>query len=77
MNRLLNFLIINAINRGVLTMVTALLNMILVRPLVFPIGLDESELGMQFLTEPGTFYFMLIVVISGKCRSCVLLPEAC
>ncbi|KAJ6504913.1 hypothetical protein DFH09DRAFT_1375273, partial [Mycena vulgaris] len=47
-NKLLNFLIINAINRGVLTMLTALLNMIL------------------FLAEPGTFYFMLIVIISGK-----------
>ncbi|KAJ7484807.1 hypothetical protein B0H11DRAFT_2413719 [Mycena galericulata] len=47
-NKLINFLIMNAVNRGVLTMVTALLNMVL------------------FLTEPGTFYFMLIVLISGK-----------
>lgn len=66
-NKLLNFLIINAINRGILTMLTALLNMILVRPPVLPTGLDDSELNLQFLTEPGTFYFMLIVIISGKC----------
>ena len=31
-NQLLNFLIMNAFNRGVLTMITALLNVILVRP---------------------------------------------
>ncbi|KAJ7174962.1 hypothetical protein C8R43DRAFT_1118994 [Mycena crocata] len=37
-----------AVNRGVITMVTALLNMIL------------------FLTQPGTFYFMLMLLISGK-----------
>ncbi|KAJ6607793.1 hypothetical protein B0H10DRAFT_2070207 [Mycena sp. CBHHK59/15] len=47
-NKLLNFLIMTAINRGVLTMVTALLNMIL------------------FLTQPGTFYFMLMILVSGK-----------
>jgi len=47
-NRLLNFLIMTAINRGVLTMVTALLNMIL------------------FLTQPGTFYFMMMILLSGK-----------
>ncbi|KAJ6494990.1 hypothetical protein DFH09DRAFT_1337448 [Mycena vulgaris] len=38
----------NPINRGVLTMVTAALNMIL------------------FLTQPGTFYFMFVLLISGK-----------
>ncbi|KAJ6542304.1 hypothetical protein DFH09DRAFT_1282583 [Mycena vulgaris] len=65
-NKLLNFLIINAINRGVLTMLTALLNMILVHPPVLSTGLDDSELNLQFLAEPGTFYFMLIVIISGK-----------
>ncbi|KAJ7246899.1 hypothetical protein B0H12DRAFT_1235392 [Mycena haematopus] len=47
-NKLLNFLIMTAINRGVLTMVTALLNMVL------------------FLSQPGTFYFMLMILISGK-----------
>ncbi|KAJ6607722.1 hypothetical protein B0H10DRAFT_2439467 [Mycena sp. CBHHK59/15] len=47
-NKLLNFLITTAINRGVLTMITALMNMIL------------------FLTQPGTFYFMLSLLISGK-----------
>ncbi|KAF7303956.1 hypothetical protein MIND_00626300 [Mycena indigotica] len=47
-NKLLNFLIMTAINRGVLTMITALLNMVL------------------FLTQPGTFYFMLMILISGK-----------
>ncbi|KAJ6586687.1 hypothetical protein B0H10DRAFT_2094553 [Mycena sp. CBHHK59/15] len=44
-NKLLNFLITTAINRGVLTMITALMNMIL------------------FLTQPGTFYFMLSLLI--------------
>ncbi|KAJ7488297.1 hypothetical protein FB451DRAFT_1553724 [Mycena latifolia] len=47
-NQLLNFLIMTAINRGVLTMVTAALNMIL------------------FLSQPGTFYFMFVLLISGK-----------
>ncbi|KAJ6628284.1 hypothetical protein B0H10DRAFT_1990761 [Mycena sp. CBHHK59/15] len=47
-NKLLDFLITTAINRGVLTMITALMNMIL------------------FLTQPGTFYFMLSLLISGK-----------
>nr|GAT61033.1 predicted protein [Mycena chlorophos] len=47
-NKLLNFLIMTAINRGVLTMITALLNMVL------------------FLTQPGTFYFMVMILISGK-----------
>ncbi|KAK7050104.1 hypothetical protein R3P38DRAFT_2861968 [Favolaschia claudopus] len=47
-NKLLNFLIMTAVNRGVLTMVTALLNMVL------------------FLTQPGTFYFMLLILLSGK-----------
>ncbi|KAJ7914772.1 hypothetical protein B0H13DRAFT_2324957 [Mycena leptocephala] len=47
-NRLLNFLIMTAINRGVLTMITALLNMILL------------------LTQPGTFYFQLMLLLSGK-----------
>ncbi|KAJ7051770.1 hypothetical protein C8F01DRAFT_1174035 [Mycena amicta] len=47
-NRLLNFLITTAINRGVLTMLTALLNIIL------------------FLTKPGTFDFMSVILISGK-----------
>ncbi|KAJ7493999.1 hypothetical protein FB451DRAFT_1551253 [Mycena latifolia] len=47
-NELLNFLIMTAINRGVLTMISAALNMIL------------------FLTQPGTFYFMFVLLISGK-----------
>ncbi|KAJ7051785.1 armadillo-type protein [Mycena amicta] len=47
-NRLLNFLVMTAINRGVLTMLTALLNIIL------------------FLTKPGTFDFMSVILISGK-----------
>ncbi|KAJ7175052.1 hypothetical protein C8R43DRAFT_1119077 [Mycena crocata] len=47
-NKLLNFLIMTAVNRGVVTMVAALLNMIL------------------FLTQPGTLYFMLMLLISGK-----------
>ncbi|KAJ7479502.1 hypothetical protein FB451DRAFT_161586 [Mycena latifolia] len=47
-NNLLNFLIMTAINRGVTTMLTALMNIIL------------------FWTRPGTFYFMLMLLISGK-----------
>ncbi|KAJ7203820.1 hypothetical protein GGX14DRAFT_544237 [Mycena pura] len=47
-NRMINFLIIMAVNRGVLTMITALINIVL------------------FLAKPGTFYFMLMVVSSGK-----------
>ncbi|KAF7341107.1 hypothetical protein MVEN_01844900 [Mycena venus] len=47
-NKLLNYLIITAINRGFLTMISAALNLIL------------------FSTEPGTFYFMLWVLLSGK-----------
>ncbi|KAJ7720839.1 hypothetical protein B0H16DRAFT_1604069 [Mycena metata] len=47
-NKLLNYLIITAINRGVLTMISAGLNLIL------------------FSTDPGTFYFMLWVVLGGK-----------
>ncbi|KAJ7122189.1 hypothetical protein C8R44DRAFT_876496 [Mycena epipterygia] len=47
-NKLLSFLILTAVKRGVLTMVTALLNMIL------------------FLTQPGTFYFQLMLLLSGK-----------
>ncbi|KAJ7070226.1 hypothetical protein B0H15DRAFT_119664 [Mycena belliarum] len=47
-NEMLNFVIMTAINRGILTMVTAALNIIL------------------FLTQPGTFYFMLVLLLSGK-----------
>ncbi|KAJ7088460.1 hypothetical protein B0H15DRAFT_841436 [Mycena belliarum] len=47
-NAVVNFIIVTAINRGVLTMVTAALNMIL------------------FLTKPGTFYFMFVLILSGK-----------
>ncbi|KAJ7084537.1 hypothetical protein B0H15DRAFT_951422 [Mycena belliarum] len=47
-NQLLNFLIMTAINRGLFTMITALLNLVL------------------FLTQPGTFYFMLSLLLSGK-----------
>ncbi|KAJ7480865.1 hypothetical protein FB451DRAFT_153991 [Mycena latifolia] len=47
-NQLLNFLIMTAINRGVLTMVTAVLNIVL------------------FVTQPGTFYFIFVLLISGK-----------
>ncbi|KAJ7122195.1 hypothetical protein C8R44DRAFT_785820 [Mycena epipterygia] len=46
--KILNFLIVTAVNRGLLTMLTALMNMVL------------------FLSKPGTFYFQLIVLISGK-----------
>ncbi|KAJ7113835.1 hypothetical protein C8R44DRAFT_795856 [Mycena epipterygia] len=47
-NRVLNFLILTAINRGVFTMLFAVLNVIL------------------FLTKPGTFYFMLALLLSDK-----------
>ncbi|KAJ6549134.1 hypothetical protein DFH09DRAFT_1087202 [Mycena vulgaris] len=47
-NNLLNFFIRTAINRGVLTMIPAALNMTL------------------FLTQPGTFYSMFVLLISGK-----------
>ncbi|KAJ6501855.1 hypothetical protein C8R45DRAFT_974527 [Mycena sanguinolenta] len=47
-NKLLNYLIITAVNRGVLTMISAALNLIL------------------FSTNPGTFYFMLWVILGGK-----------
>ncbi|KAJ7081207.1 hypothetical protein B0H15DRAFT_953217 [Mycena belliarum] len=47
-NKMLNFFIMTGLNRGLLTMVTAALNIIL------------------FLTQPGTFYFMLVLVLSGK-----------
>ncbi|KAJ7451998.1 hypothetical protein FB451DRAFT_1283381 [Mycena latifolia] len=47
-NTTLNFVIMTLINRGVLTMATALLNMVL------------------FLTKPGTFYFIFVLLISGK-----------
>ncbi|KAJ7445637.1 hypothetical protein FB451DRAFT_1292683 [Mycena latifolia] len=47
-NNVLNYLIVTAINRGVLTMLTAALNIIL------------------FSAEPGTFYFMVGLDLSGK-----------
>ncbi|KAJ6462536.1 hypothetical protein C8R45DRAFT_1108190 [Mycena sanguinolenta] len=47
-NRVLNFLIMTAINRGVLTMLSAILTMVL------------------FLTQPGTYYFMITLLLSDK-----------
>ncbi|KAJ7218658.1 hypothetical protein GGX14DRAFT_595533 [Mycena pura] len=47
-NKILNFLILTAINRSVFTMFFAILNMIL------------------FLTRPGTFAFMIALLISDK-----------
>ncbi|KAJ7115444.1 hypothetical protein C8R44DRAFT_223864 [Mycena epipterygia] len=47
-NKILNFLIITAINRGLFTMLFAALNIIL------------------FVTQPGTFYFMLALLLSDK-----------
>ncbi|KAJ7113839.1 hypothetical protein C8R44DRAFT_881415 [Mycena epipterygia] len=47
-NRILNFLVITAINRGVFTMLFAVLNVVL------------------FLSQPGTFYFMLALLLSDK-----------
>ncbi|KAJ7876530.1 hypothetical protein B0H14DRAFT_2714153 [Mycena olivaceomarginata] len=47
-NKILNFLIITAINRGVFTMLTAALSVIL------------------FLSKPGTFYFMVPLLLSNK-----------
>jgi len=47
-NRVLNFLITTAINRGVFTMIFAIINIAL------------------FLTTPGTFYFMIGILISDK-----------
>ncbi|KAJ7099738.1 hypothetical protein C8R44DRAFT_810251 [Mycena epipterygia] len=47
-NKVLNFLILTAINRGAFTMLFAALNVIL------------------FLSEPGTFYFMLALLLSDK-----------
>jgi len=47
-NKVLNYLIMTAINRGVMTMISAGLNIIL------------------FSAKPGTFYFMLWVLLSGK-----------
>ncbi|KAJ7058887.1 hypothetical protein C8F01DRAFT_1371045 [Mycena amicta] len=47
-NRVLNFLIMTAINRGVFTMIFAVINIAL------------------FLTTPGTFYFMIGILISDK-----------
>ncbi|KAJ7126229.1 hypothetical protein C8R44DRAFT_122057 [Mycena epipterygia] len=48
-NTLLNWLILTAINRGVLTMVSAALNLIL------------------FFAKPNTFYFMVWILLGGKC----------
>jgi len=47
-NNVLNFLIMTTINRGVFTMMFAVLNIIL------------------FLSQPGTFYFMLALLLSDK-----------
>ncbi|KAJ7167271.1 hypothetical protein C8R43DRAFT_169680 [Mycena crocata] len=47
-NRVLNFLIMTAINRGVCTMMFAALNVIL------------------FVSKPGTFYFMIALMLSDK-----------
>ncbi|KAJ6450056.1 hypothetical protein C8R45DRAFT_1128265 [Mycena sanguinolenta] len=47
-NKILNFLILTAINRGVFTMLFAALNIVL------------------FLSQPGTFYFMLALLLSDK-----------
>ncbi|KAK7039921.1 hypothetical protein R3P38DRAFT_494632 [Favolaschia claudopus] len=47
-NKILNFVIMTAINRGVCTTIFAALNMIL------------------FLTQPGTFYFMIAILLSDK-----------
>ncbi|KAF7364089.1 hypothetical protein MSAN_01067800 [Mycena sanguinolenta] len=47
-NRVLNFLIMTAINRGVLTMLSAIFTMVL------------------FLTQPGSYYFMITLLLSDK-----------
>ncbi|KAJ7086194.1 hypothetical protein C8R44DRAFT_821123 [Mycena epipterygia] len=47
-HKVLNFLIITAINRGVFTMLFAVLNVVL------------------FVSQPGTFYFMLALLLSDK-----------
>ncbi|KAF7343065.1 hypothetical protein MVEN_01736900 [Mycena venus] len=47
-NKILNFLIMTAINRGVFTVLLAGLNIVL------------------FVSQPGTFYFMLALLISDK-----------
>jgi hypothetical protein len=48
----------NAANRGVLTMITDLLD----------IGFS-SPFSLFHLTELGTFHFMFVAAISGKCTS--------
>lgn len=63
---MLNKLMINAINRGMLTAFCAALNMILVR-----LTDRASELYLytvQFLSLPGTFWFFLGLMPSSKCE---------
>lgn len=69
-NRMINFLIIMAVNRGVLTMITALLNIVLVRTLAR--SRIIADICTRFLAKPGTFYFMLMVESSGKCNAFIL-----
>jgi len=47
-NKILNFLIVTSINRGIFTMIFAAINVIL------------------FVSKPGTFYFMIALLLSDK-----------
>ncbi|KDR66698.1 hypothetical protein GALMADRAFT_147744 [Galerina marginata CBS 339.88] len=63
-NSLLSTLMINAVNRGMLTAVCAALNLILVSK--SPFFLFPSHIESQFIVVPGTFYFFIGLKMSGK-----------
>lgn len=70
---MLDNLMVNAINRGMLTAICAMLNLILVslRPSItycYRTVLRFVCYKTQFLAVPGTFYFFIGVETSGKRR---------
>ncbi|KAJ6477101.1 hypothetical protein C8R47DRAFT_1198843 [Mycena vitilis] len=62
-NKLINFLIITSINRGVFTMLFAILNIIMV--LQFAMSWSCCNLA-QWLTKPEAFYFLMMNILCGK-----------
>ncbi|KAJ6472499.1 hypothetical protein C8R45DRAFT_1103945 [Mycena sanguinolenta] len=63
-HKVLNYLILTAINRGGLTMVSAALNLILVCDL--PVCASQDKPLRQFSSKPHTFDFMLWVLLGGR-----------
>lgn len=75
-NKILNFLIMTAINRGVFTMIFAALNMILVRSSAIKSGIRLID-HPQFITQPQKFYFMIAILLSDKCELIVQYTVDC